>query len=252
MRVILTNGIVWESVLPIWCIWLASMVVLTAVIQRSTRNLRWRDFQKLLRDECGSAYTLSYVLCFPLYMLLICLIIEASLVLIVKIGTIYAAYASGRTAIVWLNAAPDLANKKIRQAACNAMTPFSSSNSTHLARLGGVSGLNWTTGFQLNAAYRLYAQKARATSSYLRAKADLAAAATKVSWNPEKPVENQDVTLTLTYRMPLHIPGAARVLGYPDGVYPIQTTVVLQNEGAKRVPGQDPRFPMGIHYRSDR
>ncbi len=52
------------------------------------------QLQKLNRGEEGGAYTLSYVMVIPLLMLLVCAIVETTLMMSAKLGTVYAAYAA--------------------------------------------------------------------------------------------------------------------------------------------------------------
>jgi hypothetical protein len=249
-------GISLESVEPfrsveiIWIFWVVSIVLLwikTRQLVRSPFPGTWREF---LAEESGAAYTLSYVFSFPIYMTLVCTVIETSLVLVVKIGTMYACYAGARSASVWLPAKPEIAAAKIERAVVQAFTPFAEGNPVHTQRLG-VSPTMTSAGFEYHAAYAKYAaNRARAPREYLARKYSFAEKALTVHWTPANPVENQDITLTVTYQMPLHIPGAARILGHPNGRYPITSRAILQNEGPKRESGFNPDRPMGIDYRS--
>ncbi len=74
------------------------------------------------RDEDGGAYTLSYVMTIPFLMLLVALIVESTLMMTAKVGTVYSAYAAARTACVWSSAAdwPDTQDR-IERAATQAM-----------------------------------------------------------------------------------------------------------------------------------
>jgi hypothetical protein len=192
------------------------------------------------------------VFSFPIVMLLVCVVIETSLVLVVKTGTMYAAFAAARSAAVWLPADPKLADHKIRLAAIHAMVPFSEGNPIHTSRLGAPAG-----GTGLGAAYyKAYSKyggdRAKAPPEYLAKKLAFAVRATEVTWSPRRPVENEDINVTVRYKMPLHIPGAARVLGHSDGVYPITSQATLQNEGPKGEATFDSerrRLPLGIDYR---
>ena len=86
---------------------------------------------RLVRDEEGGAYTLSYVMVVPIIMLLMCLIVETTLMLSAKLGTVYAAFAGARVASVWSSAADwDRAEQRIEQAAIKAFVPFASGSST--------------------------------------------------------------------------------------------------------------------------
>lgn len=242
-----------ESVAHVWVIGTIALALWIYLTRRAVNHLRRGDLWRLLAREEGAAYTMSYVLTFPIYMLTVCVVIQSGLILVTKTGTVYAAYAAGRSAVVWLNAQPNLADEKIKQAATTAMAPFASSRAVDFRRVGGSANSGATNDAnRFVAAYKKYAPSAPATPKYLAAKYRMADVATSVAWEPERPTEHQDVILTLKYRMPLHIPGAARVLGYANGICEITSRVTLQNEGAKKENGQNPQLPLGIDYRSDR
>src|SRR6185436_5257888 len=86
-----------------------------------------KSVQRLLSEEDGAAYTLSYVMVIPVYAILVCMIIESVLMMSAKMGTVYAAYAAARTASVWSSATTwDKTLGKSKEAAINAMVPFAS------------------------------------------------------------------------------------------------------------------------------
>src|SRR6188768_3186348 len=83
--------------------------------------------RRLVADEDGAAYTLSYVMVIPVYALFICMMIESVLFLTAKLGTVYSAFAAARTASVWSSATTwDKAMEKAQLAAVRSMTPFAS------------------------------------------------------------------------------------------------------------------------------
>jgi len=67
----------------------------------------------------------------PIYILLLCLVIETTMGLIAKIGTVYSAYAAARNAIVYSSIDPASADERARHAAVRAMVPFASSGQRH-------------------------------------------------------------------------------------------------------------------------
>lgn len=232
------NGYEWfRSVEWIWCLWLASvgtLVWLAVRAVRTVRQLRGRSWRRLLRNESGAAYTLSYVMTFPFYLLLIGLALECSLLIVAKIGSVYAAYAAARSVAVWDSAgSSNTVSIKAHQAAALAMTPFASGASNHQI-IGGAR----PTARQLNAltkAYREYRGAEETYSDeYLGRKCRFAWASTKV----EHQVSDGEpglVTVTLSYRAPLHIPGIARILGTraADGsfhYYPMESQAVVNSE----------------------
>src|SRR5262245_4523384 len=83
--------------------------------------------RRLIVDEDGAAYTMSYVMVIPVYALFICMMIESVLFLTAKLGTVYAAFAAARTASVWSSATTwDKTMEKAQLSAVRSMTPFSS------------------------------------------------------------------------------------------------------------------------------
>src|SRR5690606_9836967 len=130
-------------------------------------------------DERGASYSLSLVLVTPFYTLLICTIVECALMMVVKIGTVYAAYSAARSAMVWLPAEPSRPDK-IQLAAVQAMTPFASSLEEH-CRGVGVSGQTLATenGNYFDA-YRRY-PASHQSRRYAWRKREYAARATRVT-----------------------------------------------------------------------
>lgn len=241
---------IFRSVGIIWILWGLSTLALGRKVRQLARVPILGTLRQLWNEEFGAAYTLSYVFSFPIFMLLVCTVIQTSLVLVVKIGTMYACYAGARSAAVWLPAKPNVASQKIRLAAVQAFTPFAEGTPIHTKRQG-ITPTVTSAGTTYHQAYKRYAgDRFRAPVDYLARKYSFADQVLNVSWDPKDPVEDADVTVVVTYPMPLHIPGAARVLGHPKGVYPITSRAVLQNEGPKREKTFNPDRPLGIDYRS--
>jgi len=241
-----------RSVEWVWGIWFLSTILTAVWLWKAFRSWKIWDFKDLLRGEEGGTYTISYVLAFPPFMLLVCAVIQSTIILVVKMGTVYAAYAAARSSIVWLAADPPYrAKDRIQYAAVNAMAPFGSSSSMHAEWLGiSDSGTRDSNAF--DQAYRSYHPAGPAPEAYLARKYQCAVLKTEVSWSPYYPEENEDVTLTLTYRMPLYIAWFAKVLGTEDRFVPITTKVTLSFEGAHQAERQRQvsGFPMGIPYNS--
>ena len=123
-----------ESVADIWLVWFAAAAALIYLTRGAILRLRRWNVRELADGEEGASYTLSLVLVMPIYIFLVCLIVECTLMLVVKTGTMYAAYAAGGSAIVWVPAEPKDANKsqaKVKKAAVQAMTPFASGRDAH-------------------------------------------------------------------------------------------------------------------------
>jgi len=236
-----------RSVEWIWGIWLVSLVLVFWMTCRALKSLDLKQWFAVFKDEDGAAYSLSYVLVFPIYVLLVILVIETTLILIVKLGTIYAAYAAARSQIVWYSLLTDknLVKDKSDQAAIQAMVPYASSWQAH-ARLAGIDGFPSIRGEQYFEVYRLYYNKGGNYRRYITNKYRWADWATKVTYQRTHladPVEepwNADIKATVKYRMPLHMPAIARILGkeFNGGrgkYYLIEVTssATLQDEAAQ-------------------
>jgi hypothetical protein len=196
--------------------------------------------RRLVRDEDGAAYTLSYVMVIPVYMLLICMIMESVLFFTAKLGTVYAAYAAARTASVWSSATTwDKAMAKSKAAATKSMTPFASGMKFSLPKTKPGSALKYM------GAYELYSNRP-VSETYLLKKYMYAQAHTKVEIKGPPKSWDADITATVTYEFPFNIPGIGRIFGKRNltGYYlPITSTATLPNEGP-----QDNRKTIGIGY----
>jgi hypothetical protein len=237
---------IFGSVEDVWILWLASVAGLALLTCRMLKRLRLRDLRRLARSEHGVSYTLTYVMVFPLYVFLVCLVVEATLILVVKMGTVYGAYAAARSRIVWQPANPSVADKKMHAAAVHAMTPFASSNPQHFKKIGATDqSANGARDYAL--AYNKYANKSR-DPDYLIAKFSYAHKATHVHATPAAPNQpNSPITVKLTYRMPLHVPGVTRFLAnnaqddFPTRA--ITSSATIPNEAP-----DNPTRKLGIEY----
>ena len=238
-----------RSVEAVWLLWAGTALILSLALRRVLSGLSWRDWRRLAAAEDGAAYSLAYVLTFPLFMLLVCVVIECTLALVVKAGTVYAAYAAARSAIVWESARPQIAEQQLRLAAVNAMTPFASSDPRY-APAGAAGGSSQAA--EYIRAYRKYAD-GPGSDAYLTAKYAYAEAATRVTVSPSLGAAGaeDELEVTLSYDMPFHIPGigkAAAALGFGSAwfgknVYTITSKAALQNEGPL-----GPDKSLGINY----
>lgn len=231
-------------------LWLAGVAVVGVMTRRVLRGMSRTRLRALLaEEEDGAAYSLAYVLTLPFYVMFVCLVVEGTLILVAKMGTVYAAYAAARCDIVYhsLDASPARTDERTRRAAVRAMVPFASLSDRHL---GGAADLppggdlaeylqavkHYAGGDPSAAAVRakyLYAHRATHVSVGRLATAD----------EPRAPV-----TVTLRYEAPLFVPGVTRFLGRrapgrPYFVYDITTVVSLPDER----PGT-PDGRLGITY----
>ncbi len=132
---------IFESVLDIWLVWAVALLLLALCCRRVIGRFGWANLRRFYFCEEGASYALPYVLTFPIFVMLMAVFMQASLILICKIGTVYSAYSTARTFIVWQSAAQDVSvggvqfdfpKFKALRAASMAMVPFASSNPRHL------------------------------------------------------------------------------------------------------------------------
>ena len=245
------DGPMYESVKDVWIVWLASTFCVVLLMYRALARLSWKSFARFTRDESGASYVLPYIMTLPWMMLLFCVMIQSTLILLVKFGTVYAAYASARSLVVWDASDPESDDKSksnaryhADRAAMLAMTPFASGYSSHLNRIfPGVlartvqSGRIPRAGLEtvaLDTLLRLYRgayQRLGASHNessghspilrrpnsllsdqYVRNKLIFAAMATSVAYDDKIAGWNEDRKVSVKFIMPMHIPGAARFL----------------------------------------
>jgi Flp pilus assembly protein TadG len=239
----LTQGVEW-----VWLVWLVGVTVLLKMAAQALRLWRRPCWAELLRGEEGVSYSLSFVLLLPFYLLFVCLVFEATWLLLAKVGTLYAAHAGARSAVVWSSARTlpgDQSSNHINQSVWTAMTPFSSGQPSQQGAPAGADA----QGDQYAAAYQSYSQASGdpyAQVAPARMKQRYLSAASRTTWqvNIDQSRPDGDVTVRVTYRAPLYIPGAARALGMGNE-YPITSSATIPNEA----PANDSRS-LGIDYRS--
>lgn len=201
--------------------------------------------RRFANDEVGAAYTLSFVMVMPIFALLICLIVEAALILTAKLGTVYAAFAAARSASVWSSATTwEKTQQKARLAAVKSMVPFASGTQSAITSIPtDLSGAPNPLAFW--GAYRGYA-KDPVAEKYLLAKYAYALANVKVTLQGPPATSTDPIKAKVTYRFPFNIPLIGRILG-ERGVtgyyFPISSEVVIPNEGPR-----DNRKTIGIGY----
>ena len=237
------QGVEW-----IWLIWSVGVVMLLRLTWQALRRWRRPCWRELLCGEEGLSYSLSYVLVFPLYFLFACMVFEATWLLLAKIGTLYAAHAGARSQVVWSSAQPaNLRTTRTNQAVWTAMTPFVTGDPSWLS----VPSEAWAQSGEYVLAYESYhssgdkyadAPVTTLASRYLTA-------ASRTSWEPQvdKP-QSGDLTVTVTYHAPLHVPGVARILtgwGSASREYKITSSATLPNEA----PANKSKT-LGIDYQS--
>lgn len=248
----------------VWLAWAVSLVVLVRGIVGLATTARRFPLRTLAADEAGLSYTLSYVMAIPVYLFFLCIAYESTFLLVAKVGTMYAAHAGARSAVVWQSAEPaSAAEGRIAQSVRTAMAPFATSSLEHIASAGGPPPEAFVEAGEYVLAYKLYSQKSAEQPpsrwrpyAQTNAQADalarfyLCAAArteiTRTELDPDDP--NGGLQVTVTYRAPMRIPGPARWLD-ADGVWPfefeIRSVATLPNEAP-----DTPERTLGIPYRS--
>jgi Flp pilus assembly protein TadG len=200
----------------------------------------YRAFTKLHHDQCGGAYTLSYVMVIPFTMLLIAWLVETVLMMNSKLGTVTAAYVAARSASVWSSADqwPD-AQSRIEKSAQKAMAPFASGSHRETGVVDGEDSYVQ--------AYHSWVDDP-VSAGYLRAK--LRDASANLEVHVERPSQwDSEIKVRVTYHYTFRVPVLGKLLGQPSPsgsyTFPLTTEVSLQNEGP-----QNPNQQLGIPYGS--
>jgi hypothetical protein len=132
-----------------------------------------RGLRDLLGDDRGAAVTAEFTLVAPLYLLVVCAAVEASLMLIAKCGVTYAAFAAARSASLHAAAGSPDPPGAAQRAAEVAMVPFASGEPGHNATPPGSQAARFASGLTSNLAPPLvaarfaYAQRATAAEAWL-------------------------------------------------------------------------------------
>ena len=200
------------------------------------------NISNLIRDEDGGAYTLSYMMAIPVLALLLCVIVETTLMMSAKVGTVYAAYSGARTGVVWSSASRSRsdADDRIREAAIKSFVPFASSTKASGGSVTTVDSAKYA---------KSYAEFAKTpvAKGYVQSKFENAASLIKVTSSGSPSKFDSPMTVTVEYRFQFRLPGIGKLFGEvgPNGDYyvPLESTVTLQNEGP-----QNSSQTLGIGY----
>jgi len=181
----------------------------------------------------------------PLLALLICLIIEGTLILTAKMGTVYSAYAAARTASVWSSHTTwEKTMEKSKVSALKTRVPFASGTQSIRSNLPTDSE-TIANGATYWTAYKVFTKNPE-SNKYVAAKYLYASRNVKVTIEGPPKKSDSPITAKVTYQFPFNIPGIARILGDkgPDGYFfNISSTVTIPNEGP-----QDDQKTIGIGY----
>lgn len=268
-----------RSVGDVWIVWLVCAAALAWCLRRTIGRPSFRRVVAFAADERGMAYVLPYMLTFPIYLLVMCCMVQCTMILMVKMVSMQAASAAARAAVVWRSARPtsltesyDLAVKHAYRAAVIAMTPVASSQSRHEMnfflfnepysknRNGAASVAAEILMHYLPAYFsivddniRMAKRRGDRTNRYIRdpddtyptlsisQKALYAARATVVEFSSSPKHWNETLEVTVRYAMPMHIPGAGRIVGQHHGrgnfhTREILTTAFMPLESPKTSP----------------
>jgi hypothetical protein len=233
-----------ESVEPIAILWLMAVAGLATLALRASNNRRRRREPR--HPEDGVDYTINLIATFPLLMFLVCLVLETTLILATKIGTVYAAYSAARSALVWEVHGPDEAARKAGRAAVLAMAPFSRGLGPYPIRPGDAVRDSARAYVDL---YRRAidgpVQPSFLANQYVRADGATSVELDGLTDNRPR------LSATLRYRYPLRfgIIGfliARRDPATGERTWPITTVISLQRQEVL-----DGKRPLGIPYRSE-
>jgi hypothetical protein len=253
----------WEYVRSVeWVllIWVGSAVVLCAFTVRGLRAFRWSDLRAVKEGEEGAAYIVSYAMAMPIYVFLCFLILETTLILSAKLGSVYAVYAAARNNIVYRSLDPNERGSsppRAKLAAVRAMAPYGSTNPKHrtfLAAPGTPYALEYALAAKRFTPEITYTQTA-IVNGFLYAYQATSVRVSKEGTGPNDPVE-----VVVTYRVPLRMPIASRILGRRDplgGFYAtdVKSKVRLPDESPVNMELQErltPGMPLGIKYEPPR
>ena len=268
-----------ESTGDIWGVWLATSLGLTYFFKRTFRGLKFARVKTFHQSESGASYSLPYVLTFPFVILILALFLQASLILIAKIGTVYAGHAATRSFIVWQSAAGiefkdvsiqvPFAEFCSKRAATIAMVPFASASQDHLKNLAEDNSGSLGNTIKIDSLLyaRMYERflksankndkhqthgiitdkKAGVKKDYIKRKFEYAAAAMKVETPDDMVRWNEDVEVKITYQVPFIVPATGKILGgtKQGNTYyrELKVTTKMPSEAANTVNGK-----IGIPY----
>lgn len=242
-----------ESVATIWVVWVAALAAFGFVTPGVLRRLNALNCRSLARDESGAVYVLSVTLIVPFYLILVCTIIETSLILVTKLGTIYAAYSAARSAIVWdfdppaASGISSVVTERARNAAQFAMVPLAS----------GTTGIRDRMATGESPAAEIFLKtvaNSPVQDAYLERKVAYAYAATQVSVERSGQPQSGDDALiaTVEHAYPFRVAIVGRMFGAtrsdlgPVLVWPIRSTYRLPTDAPQNA---DRR--LGIVYRPE-
>jgi hypothetical protein len=253
------RGVEW-----VLAVWLIGVAVLLRGGLAAARRFRTPSLAAVARDEAGLSYALAYVLTVPFYLFFLCMVYGASMLMVAKLGTLYAAHACARSAVVWQTAKPaELRQERMSQSVYSAMAPFVGARARDvLTARSAPPPSAQRQALEFVMAHEFYSAGSRnlpppgnrpyprenAPGGYLYRKYMNAAARTTFRVDDGTRTPGAPLRATITYRAPIYFPGVNRFLSSTGG-WPyeleIRSTATLPNETPK---SED--STLGIDYRS--
>jgi hypothetical protein len=93
-----------EACLPWLGLLAVALLAAYALVRLSRAKVRWDRLRELHRDQAGGVQSLSFVLTLPFFVMILLFIVQVSQLMIGTIVVHYAAFASARSAVVWIPA----------------------------------------------------------------------------------------------------------------------------------------------------
>jgi len=248
-------------------IWLVCVFLAAWLTCKGCRKFRGAvSVRRFHRNEAGAAYSLSFVMVLPFYVLLLAIIFETTFIFLAKMGTMYASHSAARSAAVHttVNFLPERKEKGdippaawdyAQNAAVQAMTPYTR----------GLFGDDDIVKDELpkakkyREAFREYLEmngkkECKLLDSYIEKKYKYANQAVSVDLrlDPKSGTKpwNQELEVTMKYESPALLPYVGRLLGAKKSVknpkltvYILETKTSLANECPKNDTGS-----LGIAY----
>jgi hypothetical protein len=235
---------------------LATALVLGTALAAWASGARWRDaLADAARGEEGMSYAMPFVFVVPVFLVLVLGAYQVGMILFAKIGTMYAAHMGARSAVVWLPAGdPNMAQQRINQAVFTAMAPFTFGSSSDKGNTADPAADDYATAFLAYSApsegkgppLAAPGLPTQFVQEDLRQHYLSAASRTVVQATPPLPTPEDQVTVTVTYRVPLILPVVSRIFADKatgPAEYTLTSSATLPSEAPKSVSGT-----LGIQY----
>lgn len=231
----------------IWALWLISLTLGVVVIWRLVKKrsrFRWAE----LRGEQGVSYTLSFVITMPVYALILVTIAETTMLVLAKVGTVYAAYAGSRSLVVWETMQPsNLRDDRVRQAVVTALSPFVISSNASGSENGTPPGNAQKHAESYVDQLEEFSGETVRREKLINHVKNVSARTTITPQIPNRR-HGEEAWVDVEFRAPLFTPGAARLLD-PDRKYPYEYPIKSSVRMTLECP-ETPDQKLGIDYRA--